>query len=166
MDCQPASSSAIALQPLGRPCGMMLASMNSGLRPRRAATPRLAIILAFSLCAAFASGRDKKPAPVAPKAGPRATPLGITWLYIQPDTGSQKVAQVQIGREMVILEKSGPWFNVEANTDVQEEQDDQDTPEMGDDNSTPQTLTGWMQAKGIVQDSTPDGDHILMGAAA
>lgn len=145
---------------------MMLASMNSGLRPRRAATPRLAIVLAFSICAAFASARDKKPAPVVPKAGPRATPLRITWLYIQPDTGSQKVAQVQIGREMVILEKSGPWFNVEANTDVQEEQDDQDTPEMGDDNSTPQTLTGWMQAKGIVQDSTPDGDHILMGAAA
>jgi hypothetical protein len=41
-------------------------------------------------------------------AGPRATALRVTWLYISPDTSSQKVDRVQIGREMVVAEHSGP----------------------------------------------------------
>ena len=53
-------------------------------------------------------------------AGPRATALRITWLYVAPDLGSQKVDRVQIGREMVVAEKSGPWIRVYANTDIQE----------------------------------------------
>src|SRR5487761_2069417 len=56
-----------------------------------------------------------------PMAGPRATALRVTWLYIAPDTGAQKVDRVQIGREMVVAEKSGPWMRVYANTDIQEE---------------------------------------------
>ena len=56
-------------------------------------------------------------------AGPRATALRITWLYIAPDTGSQKVDKVQIGREMVVAEKSGPWLRVYANTDIEESSD-------------------------------------------
>jgi hypothetical protein len=51
-------------------------------------------------------------------AGPRATALRVTWLYISPDTASQKVTKVQIGREMVVAEKSGPWMRVYANTDI------------------------------------------------
>jgi hypothetical protein len=135
-------------------------------RIRRTGAARCAAVLLLGLCAALAAAKDKKPPLPAPKAGPRATPLQITWLYISPDTGSQKVSQVQIGREMVIIAKSGAWLNVEANTDIQEETDDPDTPEMGDDNSTPPPITGWIQAKGVVTDSTPNGDQILMGAAA
>lgn len=134
------------------------------MNSRAAFTQFLAAVLVLA-CAAFASAKDKKPAPQAPQAGPRATPLQITWLYIQPDASSQKVSQVQIGREMVVVAKSGAWLNVEANTDIEEESESQDTPEMGD-NSTPPPITGWMESKGVVQDSTPDGDRILMGAAA
>ena len=54
-------------------------------------------------------------------AGPRATVLRVTPLYISPDTGSQKVDKVQIGREMVVAEKSGPWIRVYANTDIEEQ---------------------------------------------
>ena len=54
-------------------------------------------------------------------AGPRATALRVTWLYISPDKSSQKVDRVQIGREMVVAEKSGPWMRVYANTDIEEE---------------------------------------------
>ena len=118
------------------------------------------------LPASVASAKDKKPQLRAPMAGPRATPLQITWLYISPNANSQKVAQVQIGREMVVIDKSGDWLNVEANTDIQEESEGQDTPELGDDNSTPPPITGWMQSKGVVVDSTANGDQILMGAAA
>jgi hypothetical protein len=139
---------------------MMLANMTPSIRIR------ISVIVLLGLSASLVSAKDKKPQLQAPMAGPRATPLQISWLYIQPDTNSQKVAQVQIGREMVVIAKSGPWLNVEANTDIEEESESQDTPEMGDDNSIPPPITGWIQAKGVVIDSTPNGDQILMGAAA
>lgn len=108
---------------------------------------------------------DKKPQqPVKPMAGPRATVLRITNLYISPDTGAQKVDKVQIGREMVIAEKSGPWMRVYANTDIVEDRS-KDAPEFGSD-ETPPPISGWMEARGIVEESTPDGDQIVMGAAA
>lgn len=145
----------------------MLDSMMAFHRIRRSGAARCAAVWLLGLCATLAGAKDKKPQLRAPMAGPRATPLQVSWLYISPNTDSQKVAQVQIGREMVILANSGAWLNVEANTDIQEEQDsDADTPEMGDDNSTPPPITGWMQAKGVVTDSTASGDQILMGAAA
>ena len=54
----------------------------------------------------------------------------MTWLYIAPDQGAQKVDRVQPGREMVIAEKSGPWIRVYANTDMQEV-DEKDAPLIG-----------------------------------
>ncbi len=132
--------------------------------------PRILVARVFVLglalvCTSFAAAKDRPPQVPGVKPGPRATPLQITWLYIQPATSSQKIAQIQIGREMVIMEKSGPWLNVEANTDV-ERSDDADTPMIGGDENSQQAISGWMEAKGIVTDSTPDGDQVLMGAAA
>ncbi|MGP8252788.1 MAG: tetratricopeptide repeat protein [Terracidiphilus sp.] len=110
--------------------------------------------------------QKKKPQLEKPMAGPRATPLRIIWIYITPDTEAQKVAKVQIGREMVVAEKSGPWLRVYANTDI-EELRGKDAPEMQTDDATsPPPISGWAQAKGIVMDSTPNADQILMGAAA
>jgi len=125
--------------------------------------------LAFGLvlaCAALPAHADKKQDQmVKPMAGPRATVLRVSTLYISPNTGAQKVDKVQIGREMVIAEKSGPWVRVFANTDIAEETNQKDEPMVGGDEITP-PISGWMEAKGVVQDSTPDGDKILMGAAA
>lgn len=124
----------------------------------------VAVVLALASAVTTAHA-DKKPQLVKPIAGPRATALQVTWLYVSPDTGAQKVDRVQIGREMVIAEKSGPWIRVYANTDIQELQD-KDTPIVGDASDTPPPISGWMQSKGVVVESTPDGDQILMGAAA
>jgi hypothetical protein len=99
-----------------------------------------------------------------PMAGPRATPLRVTWLYVSPDTSSQKVDRVQIGREMVLVEHSGPWLRVYANTDTQQTRQ-KDAPVFGQDEVTP-PVSGWIEAKGIVIETTPDGDQILMGEAA
>ena len=122
--------------------------------------------LAASCVLPLAHAQKKRPQLEKPMAGPRATPLRITWLYISPDTEAQKVAKVQIGREMVVAEKSGPWLRVYANTDI-EELRGKDAPEMQPDESTsPPPISGWMQAKGVVMDSTPNADQILMGAAA
>jgi hypothetical protein len=100
-----------------------------------------------------------------PMAGPRATALRVTWLYVAPDLESQKVDRVQIGREMVVIEKSGPWMRVAANTDIQEIRQDKDTPLIGED-QTPPPISGWLQAKGIVEETTPNGDQVLIGAGA
>ncbi|MFZ1939620.1 MAG: hypothetical protein WAU67_11025, partial [Terracidiphilus sp.] len=100
-----------------------------------------------------------------PMAGPRATVLRISILYVSPDTSSQKVDRVQIGREMVVAETSGPWVRVYANTDIEEQTDQKDEPMVGSDETTP-PISGWMEAKGVVEESTPDGDQILMGAAS
>jgi len=109
---------------------------------------------------------DRKPQEqVKPMAGPRATVLRVTDLYISPDTGSQKVDRVQIGREMVVAEKSGPWMRVYANTDIEEQMNQKDEPMIGSDETTP-PVSGWIEAKGVVEELTPDGDQILMGAAS
>jgi hypothetical protein len=97
-------------------------------------------------------------------AGPRATPLRISILYVDPDPSSQKVDRVQIGREMVVAEKSGPWLRVYANTDV-EEMHTKDEPIFNTDTTAP-PISGWMEAKGVVIETTPNGDQILMGEAA
>lgn len=134
------------------------------MKPRRIAVHRaLALTLALA-CALSAHAQKKPPQMVKPMAGPRATPLRITWLYITPSKSAQKVDRVQIGREMVVAERSGPWIRVYANTDVPE-QNRNDEPLIGD-NDSPPPISGWMEAKGIVVENTPNGDQILMGAAA
>lgn len=99
-------------------------------------------------------------------AGPRATALEITPLYVSPDASSQRITKVQIGREMVVSGRSGQWLEVYANTDVEEaDENDPDTPMVGS-GSTPAPVSGWVAAKGIVEETTPNGDRIVMGAAA
>jgi hypothetical protein len=124
-----------------------------------------AVAAGVVLCAALSTyGQKKQDQIVKPIAGPRATALRVTWLYISPDKGAQKVDRVQVGREMVIAEKSGPWIRVYANTDIAEEHKS-DQPIFGE-NEAPPPISGWMEAKGVVQENTPNGDQILMGAAA
>src|ERR1700721_86796 len=72
------------------------------------------------MCATFAYGDKKAEQTGKRRAGPRAAALRVTWLYITPDKTAQKTGRVQIGREMVVAEKSGPWLRVYANTDVEE----------------------------------------------
>jgi hypothetical protein len=125
-----------------------------------------AVVCALML-AALPSWCDQKPKKdnlQKPMAGPRATALQVTWLYIAPDRGGQKVDRVQPGREMVIAEKSGPWIRVYANTDVQEVSE-KDAPIIGAPQDVPPPISGWMEAKGVVEENTPNGDQILMGEA-
>ncbi len=136
------------------------------IHPRLLAARALTLSLAL-LCAASPSlAQKKQPQLEKPLAGPRATALQVTWLYVAADKDSQKVDRVQIGREMVVAEKSGPWIRVYANTDIEEVQESKDTPLIGDTNDTPPPISGWMQSKGVVIENTPNGDQILMGAAA
>ena len=127
---------------------------------------RLAASLALALlCAMLPALAQKKPQQQEkPMAGPRATPLRITVLYVAPDTSSKKVDRIQIGREMVVAEKNGPWLRVYANTDMEEMQT-KDAP-MFDAHDIPPPVSGWMESKGIVIETTPSGDQVLLGEAA
>ena len=128
---------------------------------------RTACICFLALFPLIAGAQKKKTDDLQkPMAGPRATVLRITWLYVAPDTTSQKVSKVQIGREMVVAEKNGPWMRVYANTDTRQEKDGPDTPLIGSPDSTPPPISGWLEAKGIIEETTPGGDQVLMGEAA
>ena len=77
----------------------------------------------------------------------RGTPIRVASIYLSPDSSSNKLADIERGREVVILETSGDWLHVEA---VLTEE---------------KIITGWMTSKGVVQASTPNGDRIVFGEA-
>jgi outer membrane protein assembly factor BamD (BamD/ComL family) len=137
------------------------------MRPRLVSPWLLALPLSLVVLppGAASAEKQKKDQIVKPLAGPRATALRTTWLYISPDRGAQKVQRVAPGREMVIAERSGGWLRVFANTDIQEIHSSDDQPWVGSDDTTP-PVSGWLEARGIVEENTPNGDQILMGEAA
>ena len=112
----------------------------------------------------FAVQMMAAPKPPAPSNGPKATVLRNTNLYVSPDTGAARMAEIAPGREMVIVEKNGPWLRVFANTDEQISKA-QDAPVFGQEASAV-PISGWMPAAGVVSAETPKGDLILFGAAA
>jgi hypothetical protein len=77
----------------------------------------------------------------------RGTPIRVASIYLSPDSSSNKLAEIERGREVVILETSGDWLHVEA---VLTEE---------------KMITGWMMTKGVVLSSTPNGDKIVFGEA-
>jgi hypothetical protein len=116
---------------------------------------------AFLLLAVQAIAAPKSP---APSNGPKATVIRNTNLYVAPDPSSSRLAEVSPGREMVVLEKNGPWLRVFANTD-EETSRSQDAPVFGHE-AAAVPVSGWMQAAGVVSSETPRGDLVLFGAAA
>ena len=115
------------------------------------------LVLTLTLVCVVPCFGQKKSNLQKPMAGPRATALRVTVLYISPDTSTQKVDRVQIGREMVVGEKSGPWLRVYANTDIEEMQS-KDSPMFGTD-ETPPPVSGWIEAKGILIETTANGEQ-------
>ena len=77
----------------------------------------------------------------------RGTPIRVCSIYLSPDPSSHKLAEIDRGREVVILEISGGWLHVEAAL------------------SEEKVITGWMLNKGVVLGSTPNGDKIVFGEA-
>jgi outer membrane protein assembly factor BamD (BamD/ComL family) len=133
------------------------------VNPPRYTTPRAAVVLFVVLCTCLAFTATSFAAD-KPPSGPIATVLRNTSVFVQADTGSQRLDTITAGREMVIVEQNGPWVRVFANTDVQQNQA-ADAPVFGGESSTP-PISGWVQGKGIVSATTPNAENILYGAAA
>ena len=126
----------------------------------------------FTCCAAmFAVACLSAPGqkPKKDKAGYDRTALATVLhdanVYVAADADGQRVSLVTPGHEVVVVERSGPWVKVFANTDVADDVDEDSKPDFGEDeNVTP--ASGWIRNKGVVGPSTPGGDAILFGAAA
>jgi outer membrane protein assembly factor BamD (BamD/ComL family) len=95
-------------------------------------------------------------------AADRGTLVREAVIYISPDTNSNKLGQVERGRELILLDKSRNWLHVEALLGSAR------TPDAAfvlEDEDEGKTISGWILDSGIVWASTPDGDRILFGAA-
>ncbi len=95
----------------------------------------------------------------------RATVLHSANVYVTADADAQKISLVTPGHEVVVIERTGPWVRVFANTDAKDDINESDKPEFGTD-ETPNPASGWIRDKGIISPTTPGGDLILYGAAA
>jgi hypothetical protein len=121
------------------------------------------VALAMPLMAGVAMGQKQKDKAAGYDRAARATVLHSANVYVAADADSQRVSLVTPGHEVVIVERSGPWVKVFANTDV--EDDAEEKPDFSDDeNVTP--ASGWIRDKGVVGPTTAGGDAIIYGAAA
>jgi len=96
-------------------------------------------------------------------AADRGTIVREAVIYISPDSSSHKLAQAERGREIILLDKSRNWLQVEALLGYVNNPD----PEFisDDDEENRRTVTGWILDTGVVWASTANGDRIIYGAA-
>ena len=76
-------------------------------------------------------------------------------IYVSPSASSPKVSNISRGREVAVMERAPGWAQVLGTVYVSQDPDNE-----GDRN-----VTGWVEDKGIITTSTPDGDKILFGEA-
>src|SRR5205807_1091328 len=123
-------------------CEAMTGLLNCFYGWYRASALIILLSLAFT---AFAADRE------------HGTVIRQTTLYVLPGSSSGRVAQVERGRDVVVLEKTNidnnqPWLKVFV-TLVQNEDNVRE-------------ITGWLPAKVVVTLSTPNADQIIFGEAA
>lgn len=80
-------------------------------------------------------------------AADRATLVREAIIYLSPDTSSSKLATVDRGRELIVLDGSRNWVHVESL--------------LGEE----KTITGWVLDQGLVRATTPQADQIIYGEA-
>ena len=94
-------------------------------------------------------------------AADRGTIVREAVIYLSPDTNSSKLADVERGRELILLDRSPKWLHVEALLGSPA----RDAAFVMDDEDQGKTVTGWVVDTGVVWASTANGDRILFGAA-
>jgi hypothetical protein len=127
------------------------ANLRRGVRNVVNRIPRLLLILTLAGTATCLFAAD------------RGTLVREAVVYLSPDSSSSKLANVERGRELILLEKSRNWLHVEALLGFSQ------TPDpafVEDEDVEGKTVTGWILDTGIVWTSTANGDRILFGAAA
>lgn len=78
-------------------------------------------------------------------------------IYVSPDSSSAKLSNISRGREVAVMEHAHGWANVMGTVEV--------NPDPENENESDRNVTGWIEDKGIILSSTPDGDKIVFGEA-
>jgi hypothetical protein len=121
--------------------------------------------LLMVVCLPLSAQKPKKDKSSGYDRSARATVLHDAIVYVAADPDTQHVSLVTPGHEVVVIQRSGPWVKVFANTDVEDDPDADSQPVFGEDDPvTP--ASGWIRDKGVVTPTTVGGDAILYGAAA
>ena len=91
--------------------------------------------------------------PLAFAATERGVMVRVAFIYLSPDSHSPRIATVDRGREVAVIEKSRDWLHVLATlaepSEISEGRD----------------VSGWILDKGVVRATTPNGDKVLFGEA-
>lgn len=74
-------------------------------------------------------------------------------IYVQPATDAPKLSNVARGREATVLERTPGWIHVTA------------TVKEGNEFSSDRDVSGWIQDKGLITATTPNGDQVIYGEA-
>ena len=91
---------------------------------------------------------------------PRGTLVHEETIRVSPGADAARLGEAGRGHELVILDSSRDWSHVEAIiAEPRRESDDEEEQEG-------KTITGWVQSKALVTNSTPNGDKIVFGEAA
>lgn len=125
-------------------------------------------MIATTLTAPISAQRSRKRTPEEQAAAQaaRATVLRTANVYVAADSDSQKTALMTPGHELAIVERSGEWVRVFANTDVNDDEDQPDKPEFKDEDENVRPNSGWIRDRGIIGPTTQGGDAVLYGTAA
>jgi len=91
----------------------------------------------------------------------RGTLVHEETIRVSPSSDSAKLGDAGRGYELVIIETTRDWVNVEAILRQPRKDEDEDEP-----GSEGKTITGWVPSKALVGESTPNGDKIVFGEAA
>jgi outer membrane protein assembly factor BamD (BamD/ComL family) len=95
-------------------------------------------------------------------AADRGTLVREAVIYLSPDTTASKLAQIERGRELILLDRSHNWLHVEA---LLGSSLSPDPAFVLEDEDQGKTISGWVLDAGVVWASTPNGDRVLFGAA-
>ncbi len=80
-------------------------------------------------------------------------------IYVSPSTDSTKLSNIGRGREVAVIERgANGWANVMGTVGAGYDPTDPENP-------ADRNVTGWIEDKGVILPSTPNGDKILFGEA-
>jgi len=91
----------------------------------------------------------------------RGTLVHEETIHVAPNADAARLVEVGRGHELIILETSRDWVHVQAI--LREARNEEG---LTDEEAEAKTITGWILAKGLVSNTTQDGDRIIFGEAA
>ncbi len=91
----------------------------------------------------------------------RGTLVHEETIRVSPSAEAAKLGEAGRGRELIILDTSREWVNVQAI--LREPSHEEGATEEEEEGKT---VTGWVLAKAVITTTTQDGDRIIFGEAA